>query len=222
MTKLNFFRPVAWGVLLGLILTTAFAFKALRDKPSCAISINKQNVFYIGVDNPVTIVVRGVPAEQVVLKAEGVVLKNDGEDNYIVRATTPGEAIITVSGGDLPPTSFRYRVKRIPDPVVMLGMKYRGKSMPNGEFKAQGGLSAVLENFDFDARCNVVRYEVTYLPKRQDPVTRINVGARFNQNTQEFINKAQPGDSYFFDDIKVQCPGDISERNLGALAFRIK
>ncbi|MEY3249648.1 MAG: hypothetical protein RL742_1691, partial [Bacteroidota bacterium] len=32
----------------------------------------------------------------------------------------------------------------------------------------------------------------------------------------------KPGDTYFFDDIKVKCPGDNIPRNLGGLSFKIR
>jgi hypothetical protein len=180
------------------------------------------NVFYIGVDNPITVAAAGVSSNDLKVNATGVTLNNDGKAHYIVRATTPGEATITLSGGGLPATSFKYRVKRIPDPVPLLGAKHKSKAMANGEFKAQGGVAGVLENFDFEAKCDIVGFEVTYLPKRQDPVTKQNGGARWNGDVQDWINKAKPGDAYFFDDIKTKCPGDAVPRNIGGLAFKIR
>ncbi len=117
---------------------------------------------------------------------------------------------------------FTYRVKRIPDPTPLLGAKHRSKAMANGEFRAQGGIATVLENFDFEAKCDVAGFEVTYLPKRQDPITKQNSGARWNGDVQDWISKAKPGDAYFFDDIKCKCPGDAAARNLGGLAFKIR
>lgn len=189
---------------------------------SCSVQLDKMNVFYIGVDNPITVAAAGVSSNDLKVNASGVTLSNDGKAHYIVRATTPGEATITLSGGGLPATSFKYRVKRIPDPVPLLGAKHKSKAMANGEFKAQGGVAGVLENFDFEAKCDIVGFEVTYLPKRQDPVTKQNGGARWNGDVQDWINKAKPGDAYFFDDIKTKCPGDAVPRNIGGLAFKIR
>jgi hypothetical protein len=116
-----------------------------------------------------------------------------------------------------------YRVKRIPDPTPLLGAKHRSKAMANGEFKAQSGIAAVLENFDFDVKCEVVGFEATYLKKRQDPSPEIaNAGARFNDRIQAMVNQANPGDQYFFDNVKTRCPGDSQPRNLGGLAFKIR
>lgn len=190
---------------------------------SCSVQLDKMNVFYIGVDNPITVSAAGVSSNDLKVNANGVNITRSGSSNYIVRADKPGEATITLQGGGLPPTSFKYRVKRIPDPVPLLGAKIKSGAMGNGEFKAQGGIGAVLENFDFDAKCDVVGFTCTYLAKRADPSPDTpNAGARFGGTVAEMVQKAKPGDTYFFDDIKVKCPGDNIPRNLGGLSFKIR
>jgi gliding motility-associated protein GldM len=189
---------------------------------SASVQLDKMNVFYIGVDNPITVSAAGVSTNELKVGANGVSLNKVGGSKYIVRATTPGEASITLSGGGLPPTRFDYRVKRIPDPVPLLGAKHKSGAMANGEFRAQGGVSGVLQNFDFEAKCDVMGFELTYLPKRQDPISKQNSGARWSGDNASMIQKAKPGDSYFFDDIKVKCPGDQAGRNIGGLAFKIR
>ncbi|MEO6037099.1 MAG: GldM family protein [Saprospiraceae bacterium] len=218
----HFMKIGPFSFLFASILSTALAFKDFADKPACAISLAKLNVFYIGVDNPVTIIVRGVPAEQVVASAKGLTIQKKDGDDYSIQAGTPGESSITVSGGNMPPATFKYRVKRIPDPVPLLGAQHRSGSIGNGAFKAAEGIAAILENFDFDARCEVAGYEITRLAKQEDAVTMKNSGARFNSQAKDLVFKAKPGDSYFFDDIKVLCPGDAAARNVGGLAFRIR
>jgi hypothetical protein len=179
------------------------------------------NVFYIGVENPISVSAAGVSSNDVKVTATGVNVANKGGGHFTITASTPGEAVLTVSAPGVS-QRFTYRVKRIPDPTPLLGAKHRSKAMANGEFKAQGGIASVLENFDFDAKCDVVGFEVTYLPKRQDPITKQNSGARWNGDVQDWVNKAKPGDAYFFDDIKCKCPGDAAARNLGGLAFKIR
>lgn len=192
---------------------------------SVAVSLDKMNVFYIGVDNPISVSAAGVSSNEVKVSGSGsgISISPAGSGGkFTVRVTTPGEAKLTVSGGGASST-FDYRVKRIPDPLPLLGAKHATKSMANGEFRAQSGIAAVLQNFDFDVKCEVVGFEATYLKKRQDPSPPIsNGGARFNERIQGFVSQAAPGDNYFFDDIKARCPGDAQPRNLGGLSFKIK
>ena len=196
-------------------------FKYEVGQRSVAVSLDKMNVFYIGVENPVSVSAAGVSSNDVKVSASGVNISNKGGGHFVVTASTPGEATLTVSGGGAT-SSFKYRVKRIPDPVPLLGAQHKGGSMNNGTFKAQGGIAAVLQNFDFDAKCDVVGFEVTYLPKRQDPISKQNGGARWNSEVADMVQRAKPGDSYFFDDVKCKCPGDGQARNIGGLAFKIK
>ncbi len=189
---------------------------------SCSVQLDKMNVFYIGVDNPVTVSAAGVSSNDLRVSASGVNLTKDGTSHYNVRATTPGEATITLSGGGLPPTTFKYKVKRIPDPIALLGAQKFDSSIPNGTFKAQGGVAAVLENFDFDAKCDVIGYTVAYQKKRADVVEKPNSGARYNGDVQEMIQRASPGDVYYFLDVRAKCPGDIASRRLGDLVFKIR
>ena len=196
-------------------------FKYEVGQRSVAVSLDKMNVFYIGVENPVSVSAAGVSSNEVKVSASGVNISNKGGGHFVVTASTPGEATLTVSGGGAT-SSFKYRVKRIPDPLPLLGAQHKSGSMNNGTFRAQGGVAAVLQNFDFDAKCDVVGFEMTYLPKRQDPITKQNSGARWSGDTGDLIQRAKPGDSYFFDDVKCKCPGDVAARNIGGLAFKIK
>lgn len=189
---------------------------------SCSVQLDKMNVFYIGVDNPITVSAAGISSNDLKVSASGVNLTSAGGSKYTVRASTPGEATITLSGGGLPPTKFTYKVKRIPDPIPLLGAQKYPSAIPNGTFKAQSGIAAVLENFDFDAKCDVVGYTVAYQKKRADVIEKPNTGARYNSDVQDMVQKAAPGDVYYFLDIKAKCPGDQAGRKLGDLVFKIR
>jgi hypothetical protein len=118
--------------------------------------------------------------------------------------------------------SKEFRVKRIPDPTPLLGGKERGGRIGNGTFKVHEALIPMLENFDFDARCNLAGFTLVRVAKRQDPETQPNRGARFEGGAASLKAKAVPGDKYVFQDIKCKCPGDIADRNLGQLVFDIQ
>ncbi|HOY06351.1 MAG TPA: gliding motility protein GldM [Saprospiraceae bacterium] len=198
-------------------------FKYEVGQRSVAVSLDKMNVFYIGVDNPISVSAAGVSSNEVRVSGSGSGISVNGAGGggkYNVRVGTPGEASLTVSGGGASQT-FKYRVKRIPDPTPQIGKK-KGGQFGNGEFKAQGGIAAVLENFDFDVKCDMVGFEFTYLAKRQDAVTATNSGARWGAQAAAMVEKAKPGDAYFFDDIKCKCPGDVAARNIGSIAVKIR
>jgi hypothetical protein len=119
------------------------------------------------------------------------------------------------------PATFKFRVKRIPDPVAKIGGKLGGV-MGNGEFKAQEGIIPLLENFDFDAKCQIQGFKMTRVPKRQDPIEVVNAGGRFADQVATLISQARPGDAYYFNDVKARCPGDVTGREINSLSFTIR
>lgn len=188
---------------------------------SIAVSADKMNVFYIGVENPVSVSAAGISSNDLKVSASGVSIKKVGSNNYMVTATKPSpEVRINVSGGGVKDSKI-FRVKRIPDPVARLS-KSSGGAMGNGEFKAQGGVGAFLDNFDFDAKCKIQGYTLTYVAKRQDPVDSVNQGARYNAKSKRLVGQAKPGDIFYFDNVKARCPGDAAGRTINSMVFKIK
>jgi gliding motility-associated protein GldM len=186
---------------------------------SVTVSADKMNVLYLGVENPISVVAAGTPSGQMKVVADGLKLQALGNGKYMAIAEKAGIATVTVSGGGLSPTSFPYRVKRIPDPVMMMS-KSRGGRMSVAEFKAQTGIMAVLEGFDFDAKCTVQDFNVVRV-RKGDAVEAQNRGGKFGSEVQRLQDGAQRGDIFYFEKIKVKCPGDALPRDLGAMMFTL-
>ncbi len=188
---------------------------------SVTISASKMNVFYIGVDNPVEVSAAGVPSAQINVSMDGGNISRNADGTYTVRVERQGVAKVNISAPGMN-GSKEFRVKRIPDPTPLLGGKERGGRIGNGTFKVHEALIPMLENFDFDARCNLAGFTLVRVAKRQDPETQANRGARFEGGAAALKAKAVPGDKFVFQDIKCKCPGDIADRNLGQLVFDIQ
>lgn len=222
--KKHLFAMLPFGLCwfcAGLVLTGTLAFAVREDPPACVISLDRMNEFYIGVDNPVSILVRGIPEEQVVVQAQDAVIKKIEGRRYNVWVSTPGQARIVITGKDVIHQTYNFKVKRIPDPGLLLGGRYRSGNIRNGEFKVQTGLSVSFEQFEYDTTCEVTGFELTRMGKKEDPVTLVNKGGRFQSDVRELISRAKPGDSYFFEDIRVKCPGDEASRVVHSLVFKI-
>ncbi|MBK9018398.1 MAG: hypothetical protein IPM82_32560 [Saprospiraceae bacterium] len=130
-----------------------------------------------------------------------------------------GTATVIVSGGGLKLTTFEYRVKRIPDPVMMMS-KHRGGRISVAEFKAQTGIYPFLDNFDFNAKCDVQDFNVVRV-RKGDAVEAPNRSGRFGSEVQRLQDNAQRGDIFYFEKIKVKCPGDVAPRDLGGMMFTL-
>lgn len=189
---------------------------------SVTASADKMNVFYIGVDNPLSISAAGVPSALVEVNGEGGLrLTKKSNGKYNVRATRPGKAKVMVSGGGLVPTSFEYRVKKIPDPVVKLG-RQAGGTIGKSTFTVHEGLVPHLENFDFEATCTIQGFEVARVRKGKDVQYALNQGGKFKGDAKRIVKGARQGDIYYFDKIKVRCPGDTAGRKINGLMFKIR
>jgi hypothetical protein len=94
--------------------------------------------------------------------------------------------------------------------------------MTSGLFKTKGRLDAVFPDFDFDAQCGVESFQLVKVSKRADPIIVQNTGSDFITSTMAIVNQAQPGDYYFFENIRVRCPNDIAARKLASIVVKIK
>lgn len=188
------------------------------------VSATKMNAFYIGLDNPVAASITGVRGDKTnVSMSGGGSINKAGKGTYTVRVSSPGEVNVNLSGtneqGKKLTYSVPFRAKRIPDPVPKIG-KQSGGGMRSGEFKAQGGLRAVLEDFLFDAKFEVNSYEVTLARPGADLQIAGNNGGKYGGNASRLIQKAQPGDVFYFDEIKSTGP-DGKKRKLPSIVFKI-
>lgn len=192
---------------------------------SASVSADKMNVLYVGVDNPLSITAAGVSSNELQVSASGagINITKTGTGKYNATVSQQGEAKIVLSGGGLAPTSYDFRTKIIPDPIPTLSGKHGG-NMGNGEFKAQRALIPQLENFDFDARCEILSYTLFRIPKpgTGDPIANANQGGTFNAGSRSLIDKASPNDRYFFEDVRVKCPGWAGGKNIGTVSFKIQ
>ncbi len=186
---------------------------------SVTVSADQMNVMYIGVENPISVAAAGVPSGQVKVSADGISLTPKGNGKFTAIPQKTGTATVTVSGGGLAPTTFEYRVKRIPDPVMMMS-KHKGGKISVAEFKAQTGIYPLLEGFDFNAKCDVQDFNVVRV-RKGDAVEAPNRSGRFGSEVQRLQEGAQRGDIFYFEKIKVKCPGDSNSRDMGGMMFTL-
>jgi len=192
---------------------------------SASVSADKMNVLYVGVDNPLSITAAGISSNELQVSASGagINISQTGTGKYNATVSEQGNATITLSGGGLESTSYNFRTKIIPDPIPTLSGKHGG-NIGNGEFKAQRALIPQLENFDFDARCEILSYTLFRIPKpgTGDPIANVNQGGAFDATTRSLIDRASPNDRYFFEDVRVRCPGWAGGKNVGTVSFKIQ
>jgi len=201
-------------------------YEYMAIKPAAVVSPTKMNVFYIGVDNPVSVSVPGSDPTKVnatLVGAAGTISKVKAGE-YIVKVTggTKCTIPVSVSGASGKSSSMgapEFRVKRIPDPTPMLLGKKSGDAVSLGEIKSAGYLSAVLEGFDFQANFSIISFEFGANVGGLYKTAQVN-GNRFDSAVNALLNQVKPGGKIFFGDIKARGP-DGSVRTLTA-QYKVK
>ena len=190
-------------------------------KPAAVISPTKMNVFYIGVDNPVSISVPGVPNEKVKVSVTGggvslnKVQGGSGEQ-WIAKATTQGEAIVTINadfeGKSMTMGSQKFRVKQVPNPVATIADKKSGP-MSKATVLAQGALIPKMENFDFELFFKITKFKMTLARKgKPDPIEIETTGNAMTGAMKEAISAARAGDKIYFEYIDAVGPDGKTRR----------
>jgi gliding motility-associated protein GldM len=205
----------------GEVKTENRTIKYTIGTPSgAALMLDKMNVFYIGLDNPVT-VSSGVGHERTKVSATGggVTLRNTAPGKYVVNATTVGKATVSVSDGRQN-TPFEFRVKTVPNPLTTIGGVIKGGKVKKGTLQVQQGVIALLENFDFQASFDVMSFEFTYKPANGDPQEGKVQGGKFSPQWVSAVKDCRPNDIFFIENVKVKGP-DKSVRGIPGLSVQI-
>lgn len=185
-----------------------------------SVFLQKMNVLYIGVENPLTVSGGSVGSEKVKVSFSGgaPVVKGNG-DNYTIKPTSPGMAEINVTA-DGKSYKFPMRVKFLPPPTAFVGTKRSG-TMSSAELKAMGGVIAKLES-DFEAPYRVVSYKVGAVGGPLQLYSEApNTGNRWSGGAESLINRCGPGTKVFFDQIQAVGP-DGRTQDIGSLQFTLK
>ncbi len=193
-------------------------------KPSAVISPTKMNVFYIGVDNPVSISVPGFAAENIQPSMTGGTIraKNKAKGEYIVKVSKRGKAKIRVnavddSGNRVSFPAQEFRVKKVPPPVAKIAGQKSGKITKN-RLLAAGGIKAEMENFDFELSAKVTSFTVslTINGLEKDLPVRGNTFRPIEKD----LKKLRRGTRITILDIKAKVAGSVQK--LSPMSFKLK
>lgn len=134
----------------GQVKKYAFATAYNVSPPSATVAPTKMNVFYVGLENPLSVSVPGVAPNNISVTCSNGSLSGSG-GNYIVKPSGGNECTITVSAKMPDGTSsnmgaHKFRVKQVPDPVLKWNSTYTSGGYP----PSLGGQPVIPEMKDFD------------------------------------------------------------------------
>lgn len=197
------------------------------SKPSVTISPIKMNVFYMGVANPVSVSVPGVPSENLqVSMTNGKIEKNGKEYVVFPKAEDINGKKTKVSvnadfdGKTRFIGSMDFRVKQVPDPIATIGGK-SGGVLRKEDLLAEDGIFAALVDFDFDLKFKVTRFDITFTGAGGYNNTWSSKSNRFTDDQRAQFNNLTQGSIIYIDNIFAH-GDDGTDRELSPISFKIR
>lgn len=196
------------------------------QRPSVTVSADAMNVFYIGVDNPVSISVPGIPNENIrpVISSGGQLIPR-GEGRYTVKmssgtreTTVTVRALIDGSTRNMGAASFR--VRPIPSPIPKVAGLGSGESVARERLLALPRVVADLEGFEFDAKFEILSYTM-FTQESGDLRTYSARSGNFTNDISDAIQRSRRGQRFVFDEIMAKGP-DGTTRSLSAVSLKIQ
>ncbi|OQP50906.1 hypothetical protein A4H97_03520 [Niastella yeongjuensis] len=185
-----------------------------------SIFLEKMNVLYIGVENPLTVSGGSVGAEKTRVSFADGSITGGANGHYVAKPSKPGMSKIVVNANG---KSFEFpmRLKYLPPPAAFIGAK-KGGNISSAEFKAIGAVIAKLEESDFLAPFQVVSYRIGAVG---GPIQlyreATNEGNRWSGQAASIVSAAGPGTRIFIDAINVVGP-DGRKREIPGMQFSLK
>jgi len=191
-------------------------------KPALIISPSKMNVFYVGVDNPVSISVPGSPEKVMPVISAGNI-RQEGKD-WIVSGLPQNtrEATITVnavfSGKTKNMGSYVARLKRVPDPIARIAGKSEGVISKSIVLASPFLVPEMQVGFDFDLKYVVVSYN--FVTDITGDIYEVKVqGNRLTPDIVRMITNAKKNKRIWFENITVKGPD--GERTIASINLKI-
>jgi gliding motility-associated protein GldM len=203
-----------------------FAGEYVVAPPSLTVAATKMNVFYIGVDNPVSISVPGIPDANLSASISfGTLSRDPSGKDWIVRVPQ-GQAKTTVSvtakiGEETSRSmgSAEFRVRRVPDPVAQIAGQMEG-GIEKNTLLAAGAIIPVMRDFEFELFFEVKSFRMTTIVGGDGISKRAN-GNRLTEEMISMVQSARKGQKFFFENITAEGPDKIP-RSLNPISLEIK
>src|SRR6266487_2224124 len=194
---------------------------------AASIALDKMNVLYIGVPNPVSISTTSGGAEEAQVtmtggggRAEKNVSAGAGHYNVYVNSQTD-ECYIIVSVRGKVVGKAPFRVRSIPRATATVGGYESGDNVPAGAFKAQSGVGAYIKDFPFQLKYTVTSFTLTADNDEGDVDEAPCTGNTWSPKAQQVIKNLKPGRLLTIDNIR--CVGeDGRNQKLPSLVYYIK
>lgn len=213
--------PVSFGVK-----SYPFQFEYDVRQSTATVSADKMNVFYVGVDNPVSALAGGITDENTRVEINNGTISKVRPGEYVVRVNKPGvDATVKVfakeNGKETLMGSKTFRVKRVPDPVARINGQEEGvKRIDKNTLANAGGLLVSMKDFEFELNLKIASFNVQVSRDGELSPMMPSNGNKFSQSMIDNFKRCKRGDKVFVTDIAAAMPE--GNRTLGDMILTIK
>ncbi len=195
-------------------------------QPMASVSADKMNAVYRKLDNPITVTAAGFTNDKIRVSVTGGNLKSMGNGKYIYQ---PGgndkKVTFSVTGTKSDGTAVQlgkmeFRVMGVPAPIIRLAGQSDGE-ISKDVISSQPFLTASMDNFVFDLKYTVSRYEIQVFSADGKMVVRENVtGSKLSANSVTKIKAAPRGS--IINILSVRTTGPDGEKPALGITLKIK
>lgn len=207
----------------GTIVATPVKFDYIVAPPSLSVSATKMNVFYIGVDNPVSISAGGVSPDQINASiSNGSIARNGAE--WVVRPATVGTASVAVSAklGDRMKSmgAVEYRVKNVPSPQAFIANSDGGAVSKDLVLASGAIIPRMPADFEFNLNFIVTSFKFSG-NRKGDIIDYAGNGNSLTSQMKDFVRGARRGEKIILEDIFAKGP-DGKSRKLNSIVLTLQ
>ncbi len=204
-----------------------FPFKSeyIVARPALTVSADNMNVFYAGLDNPISVSVPGIPNERLSISINNGKIIPVGNGKFNVNVLNGTESNVSVmatmeNGEKRNMGVATFRVKRVPKPSAKFAGLTEDGTLTKSQLETSIGVIAEYVNFPFRAIGKVVSCTVEIVTNGgvESYEVKSNV---FDQKLLDRIKKMRRGDRLMIGDIKVLGPDKIIVK-ASSLMFKIR
>ncbi len=203
---------------------TPYAFSTAYNvaPPSATVSPTMMNVVYAGLDNPIEVSVPGAAPNNLIVSGPGL---SGSNGKYNVKPNSSSrEMTITVAakqpdGKVAPMGSFKFRIKRVPTPVVTWAGVREGRISLAAA--SNSPIIPIVDGFDFPVYPSIISFDFTINVKGNLTTTPCR-GNKIPANIASQLRSLPANTKMYIENVRANVPGDAQPRTLPAASFTLQ
>jgi hypothetical protein len=205
-----------------LLLASLFFLSPEISAQRFTVANERENIFYAGLSNPLSVTVENCPCKSIYLKTNnGKVTGNLCRYDYVPAKV--GAAKITIlkkTNGYFKRIGVaEFRVKRIPDPILMVGPSIGG-NIQRVVLGHQQFIRTVIPNFDISIHIEIDSFKIIIIKRENVLLSKTYTGSAIAKDVRDAILSLSNNDTVLFKDVWAKFP-DGTAIQLKPLVFNI-